>query len=400
MLINPLENWIFFSCDMIEFTIKNIKKDTYLSNFGIELCRDIDNDNSSNAFIDLFWLVFTYRKSFFKWWFTGLIFSTSIDKISVDCFAFLKWWEIFNWKQKSKDRVVFYSTFFVLEKMNKFDFSLSEFYEHLFPEYLKLYRIDICLDVPYTIKELQEWLFSQTRFFSQIGEDLKHPEFSQTYYIKNPQSSQNRSYIFRVYDKVLDTFKKWKWFLYPHLRNNLDVRRIELELRPKECITYPYKITDYFENKDNILEKIFTKYINKNISEEYHLDYWDIKCNTHYNEVFNLRDEFLKLWHVPNWYLTRAYWYIKKLKSSTWYIWLFDALLWVKKLKIETIKTKTTSFQSEICKRYWENINLKIWMINNNLINWYDLLDNLIIYLKKQWLSTRKINQILKKHQK
>jgi hypothetical protein len=48
----------------------------------------------------------------------------------------------------------------------------------------------------------------------------------------------NRHYLIRIYDKVLDTWKKHKAFLYPHLENNNDVRRIELELRPEQAKRY------------------------------------------------------------------------------------------------------------------------------------------------------------------
>ena len=211
--MNPLENSIFFGCDMLEFVVEDIRKDVFFDYYWIEINRNIDMDNTNNSLIYLFDHIFTYRKSYFKWWFVWYIFSTSIDDISIDCFALQDSKSIFNWKQESKSKVIFYSSFFVLEKMNKLNFTLTEFYESLFPEYCQLYRIDIAIDIPNTIKDLQEWLFSETKFFSQIGEDLKHPEFSQTYYIKNPQNSQNRSYIFRIYDKVLDTFKKWKWYL-------------------------------------------------------------------------------------------------------------------------------------------------------------------------------------------
>gem|GEM_PF-7094833 len=52
--------------------------------------------------------------------------------------------------------------------MNKLNFTISDFFSFLFPQTSKLYRIDICLDIPTTIKELQESVFSETKFFSQI----------------------------------------------------------------------------------------------------------------------------------------------------------------------------------------------------------------------------------------
>gem|GEM_PF-4491683 len=45
-------------------------------------------------------------------------------------------------------------------------------------------------------------------------------------------------------------------------------------MRVKECELYhEYSITDFLENKNKILQKIFSKYINKNISPDYHLNF-------------------------------------------------------------------------------------------------------------------------------
>ena len=399
-ILNPLNNWIFFSCDHLEFTINDIKKDTYLNKYWIIPNWDLDLDNSSVSYCTLYDHIFLYRKAKAKWWQDLLIFTTTIDNIPVDCFAFVKWKDIFKGKQKSKDKIVFYSTFFVLEKMNKLDFTLSEFFQSLFPINCKLHRMDICLDLPNTIKQLQNSVFKNTKFFSRIWEDKKHPEFSQTYYIKNPRSSENRSYIIRIYDKVLDTFKKKKQFLYPHLKKNLDVRRVELELRTKECQLYhdDFTIVDILENKERLLEKVFCKYLNKNILDPFLLSEEAIKCNKHYNHVTDLKAEYLRLWHIPNNYISRSHGYIKSIQTSIWYEGLFDMLFNIKKDTFETIRTQTTSYQAEICKKHGYNIDRIITHKTNNIINSYDFFENLIIYMQKNLLSERKINQIIKKH--
>jgi hypothetical protein len=95
---------------------------------------------------------------------------------------------------------------------------------------------------------------------------------------------------------VLDTFKKQKSFLYPHLKHNVDVRRIELELRPIECQRYLYSITDFLENKDSIIQKIFINYLNKNIDEKIDdFDYKNLELTTYINSKYDLRGSYLEL---------------------------------------------------------------------------------------------------------
>lgn len=372
MKTNIFKNYLFFWIDNLEFTVKDIKKDFVLySELAV-----LDTDNTPRWYLDILWLHFSYTKIFAKWYDYGLKFDVSIDWKVIDCFSLLFWKELRLKKtSKSKDKVVFYSSFFVLERLWHLPFSLKDFFWCLFTSYKKqLYRLDIALDLPYTIKALKTGIFKNTNFFSEIGEDKKHPEFSQTYYIKNPQSSQNRKYIIRVYDKVLDTFKKQKSFLYPHLKHNVDVRRIELELRPIECQRYLYSITDFLENKDSIIQKIFINYLNKNIDEKIDdFDYKNLELTTYINSKYDLRGSYLELWHIPKDYLSQAHWYIKNIKNNTWYNWLFQLILW------------------QLKNDEWQNINRNIW-------NGYDLLEELIIYLRKEWLSQSILNKILKKY--
>ena len=397
--INILKDYLFFGLDMLEFTLHNVKKDSFFHHYwGIIWNLDADNSNRAYILIDNF--KFSYQKIYAKWYDYWLQFSTVIDGEIIDCFCLLLWKNIFNSEKKSKDKVVFYSSFFVLEYTNKLPWTLEEFFEYFFHPKAKLYRMDAALDLPYTIKQINNSFFAWIRFFSQIWEDKKHPEFSQTYYIKNPQSSQNRSYIIRIYDKILDTFKKQKHFLYPHLKNADDVRRIELELRPRECERLEkYKISEILWNNNKIIQKIFAEYFNKNLEfKNYELDFEKLELKKYVNKKFNLKETFLKFWHIPESYIKQIYWYVKKIKTVTGFNWLFQLILNIKYKEDKEIKESIKIQVKNIL--LWQNViqNFK-WNIKEFDI-WYslDFLDNYIKYIKKLWIYETHINKILKKN--
>ena len=371
---NVYEKYIFFWLDELEFNVSDIKTDFIFYN-DLEL--NLDQDNSSFAYIEIWDLDFMYKKIFVKWYDYWIEFLTSIDDIPVPCFTILFWKENKIWK--SKDKVVIYSSFFVLEYLEKLPFTIKEFILSSFINPV-LYRLDLALDLPLTIKELQETFYSWIKFFSAIWEDKKHPEFHQTYYIKNPQNSQNRKYIIRIYDKILDTFKKKKQFLYPHLENNNDVRRIELELRPIECERLPYTIEELLDNKNKCLKTIYFSYFNKNINPDYILLDPKIDLKKYTNQKINLQEIYLKEKHIPKDYITRVYWYIRNIFTSTWYNGLFQTIFNLKFVSWYEIKQQRTILSE---RPNYEFIT--------------QFLENLIDYLLKyNLISERKIRTILK----
>ncbi len=397
--INIKDDYIFFWLDHLEFTIKDYQESPSLYDYNTQEwpCFNIDWDNSDWWHMSFAWIHWTYHRFSPPWYSDWLRFSASFEWRSVSLFAILKWKENRGIWQRSKDKVVFYSTFFVLEKSDKLDFSIKEFYEAFFTDdKTDLHRLDIAIDLPYDIKKIKSQLLKDVNFFSEIWNDKKHPEFSQTYYINNPQSNSNRKFLFRVYDKILDTWKKQKWFLYPHLIHNHDVRRIELELRPEECkrIT-DFSISDILENRNKPIQRIFTKYFNRYTEHELH--YKDIELKKYTNVKFDLKSYYLQHWHIPKDYLSRSHWYLKTIQNNTWYVWLFDTVLWVQKESKETIRDRTSLYQYEYAKSKWYNVK-QFKLVNRKLFNWYDLLENLIIYLQEQWLEASIINRILKKY--
>lgn len=374
---NPLLKPLFFGCDMLEFTLWDIKKDTFFSDYWTVY--NLNDSNSNRAYIDFFDQEFSYQKLNIRWYDYTLQFSIVIENKTIDCFMLCFWTDIFNWKQKSSDKVVFYSSFFILEKLWYLNFTLYEFYNLLFDiKKGKLHRIDIALDVTYDIKYLNETIFKGLKFQWQIWDDLKHPEFHQTYYIWQPKNSQNRRFIIRIYDKILDTFKKKKVFLYPHLQNNFDVRRIELELRPENCRKYHnYDISDFLINKNKILENIYLEYINKKINEDYKIENISIPKLPEINRSNNnLLDTYLQLWHIPKNYITQWYGYIRTIKETTWYNWLFQLLIrWLKYYDWKNYDSKFISYVSL-----------------SHLIEFYEKYLN---YLLENWIKINEIKKVV-----
>lgn len=231
----------------------------------------------------------------------------------------------------------------------------------------KLHRLDIALDLSFDIETINNTIFKNVNFFAQIWRDKKNDTFSQTYYIGNPRSDTNKKYIFRIYDKILDTVKKQKAFLYPHLINQDNVRRIELELRAEECARIIYfDVYDILQNKDNCVFSIFSNFFNKNSAIK--LNSTGISLTSYSNENIDLRKIYLETNQIPYDYMSRANWYIKNIINNTSYNWLFDTIL--------------------------KNIPNNPKKLNNLI----DLLDWLLIYCKNSNLSNSLIKKILKKN--
>lgn len=308
---------IYFWVDFLEFTIDNFKNLNFSKKYDFTF--NLDLDNSSQWFINTDYWIFSYRKVNFKnynWW---LIFTISIDWVAFDIFYFA-FWAVNKAKIKTKSKIWFYSTFFVLENIWKLPFSILDFYLQNFQNSRNsLHRLDICLDVSADIETLNYTIFKDVNFFSSIWKDKKNNMFAQTYYIKNPLSSQNRFYVFRIYDKILDTFKKWKNFLFSYLEDYEDVRRIELELRQDSCSMIAHNIEDILKNEKFIWEQIFKRYFWRccNIIELQKLSWFEniseLDLKTKIKNRIDLADVYWSLWHIPKNYISMANWYIKKI---------------------------------------------------------------------------------------
>lgn len=353
---------LFFWLDHFELYLVDFD---YLTDFfwkDIFINSEYPEDNKSAFYIDLNSRKFKIDKIFPKWYSHWFQFSTSIDDTPVVLFAV-------NFPQNEEHRksLVIHSTFFITQ--NYTDINICEFIQENFLVD-SIRRIDIAIDLPILIQKLLSEYFSWVHFHSQIWKDSKAEWFHQTYYIWQLQSDINSKYLIRIYDKLLDTFKKNKWFLYEHLKDNLDVRRIELELRRDECQRLEYSYIQILENKNYEIQKIFSHYMNK---------HWNINIPTNlsltpyqYNQ-FDLKTVFAQTWFIPHRYLSSVRWYLKKVISNTWYRWLSQVL-------------STCTYDSQ-----WKIITM-------NRSEQLKFLEQYILYLQETWIQKSLIKKILKKH--
>jgi len=188
--------------------------------------------------------------------------------------------------------------------------------------------MDISYDTTEELPKLIKRFDKNVKFHSQIGDDAKYQGYFQTYYTSSVQNSTNRTRQVRIYDKILDSFKKKKSFLFPHLKGKEEVRRIELELRPDYCkriVMHPFDILDNF---DNVLSNIFQK----NMS----------KYSTYYSNVViaglkpydlagdsMLKEIFMQTGQIPKDYMSRVNGYMSSVFENCGYRGLYQVTLGV-----------------------------------------------------------------------
>lgn len=305
---------LFWGIDHIELYLKTFDK-FYDDHEVWHDFKGLDDDNSSQYYIFLFWKTCSVTKTFPKGFAYAFQFSVSIDDRPVQLFMIR-----FPNKNEHRPSIVIYSSFFILEKY--LEVSISYFLQqNFFVDTIR--RLDIALDVSIQIETLLKKYFKNTRFTSQIGLDRKSIGFHQTYYIWEIQSDKNRKYIIRIYDKLLDTWKKNKGFLYSHLKNSPDVRRIELELRPHECERLPFTYQEILENKNNAIQRIFSDFLNKHWS--IHLPSGISLIPYHY-DPYDLKAAYDQTGFIPKRYLASARWYFRKIIENTGFRWLAQTL--------------------------------------------------------------------------
>lgn len=363
----------FFWIDYLEF-----KHSHKLLKF--DFIESIDEDNSNFGYTDLEinWtnLHFKYQKVGAKWYKKAYIFDTIVDWHSIPMFILLYWWK--NWAMTSNWKVAFYSSFFASINYY-FNFTSSEFISKFF--YLEpknLTRLDIACDISLKLPSILKLFNSKTKFHSQLWDDEKYKWFFQTYYTNQIQSDKNRNMQIRLYDKILDSVKKHKWFLFPHLKNNSEIRRLELELRTDTCKRLPYSILDILDNKNDILSKIFWEKVWKFIPLFSELG--SVSLLPYENRESSLKFDYLELWHIPDIYMKRVEWYLKSILDNTWQNWFFQLLLWAlfddfsikegsdgKTKKFIKTKRDPLILLDDLINYYNKKLNIPLWLIRNTL---------------------------------
>jgi hypothetical protein len=315
-------------------------------------------------------IAFTITPKNPKWFFCWYQFSTVLDDTALPLFQinFSKNYQ--NENSTKRFVLVIYSTFFVIEKL--FWFTIKTFIEKFFDP-VDIRRVDIAIDVPYNVQFVIDKMFTGVHFNSSIWKIESKPWFYETYYIWDVKSDKNRNYVIRIYDKIKDSFKKWKSYLFPYLDGNNEVRRIEIEFRPGLCSRLPFTWQDLLSHNSPQVRDLFCSYYNKYVTTPFQLEYDKIQLIPYWYDEYNLKHQFKTLWFVPSMYVSRVKGYTDKVFEAWGFPALFQCILGIKK------------------DDDWRFV---YFPMRDSL----EALDQFILFLKTQNISPSLLRKILKKH--
>ena len=219
-------------------------------------------------------------------WFSGVchMFHCDYNGVSVPLF-------LYNY-YKGKSRLSFYGSFFRLIDTG---YLVSDYLQVVLtwftcPSDALISRIDYRLDfllgekvniptIPnilkhsFSLSNVREWKKGQTLTNWQVGD------------------KKSKSVVFRLYDKLLDSSKKWKDFLYLDYYRFESVHRIEFECNLKFCFWYTIK------QLDSLLDKVYKVFW---ISENKRL--WQIlhRYDSH-KLVYNRKEIDMYMSYISRW---------------------------------------------------------------------------------------------------
>lgn len=250
---------------------------------------------------------------------------------------------------------------------------------------INITRLDIALDIPETKKNIINSFINNPKTSLNYDKELLE---SETYYFW--YNRDKKKYLIRVYNKILDSFKKNKTYLYNFTSENLT--RVELELLENDII-WLNNINTKLINLESVffdlklLKDLFFLYSSKHISYFNNIDFqkYTIKYNQPTRTIITNN---LDLNQLPKWWQKNAPSIIKKLKNIIWFKTLLELLNFndddlktlhnhifnKTKLQIAKKNTKFTKKLNDINKDtyYYTLIN----NINNNAVKTFDLLYN------------------------
>ncbi len=373
-----LKNTLYFWIDNLEIYITKEE-----INFLSDIVLEIDEDNSPSWYIELSDITFHYSKISprgYDYGYKFLMIWKTYDQVKwinkdiiIDAFSinFLREKETkYKYdendnpiKQESNSMVlVLYSQIFTLYNQGKFD--LVSFLKQNFSLYKKTRyrRPDFCIDFnlpkPEIMKflrlrkyikkkynhktEKEEIIYTQTKRWKIIPKveyrnyytavNLKKDGEYETYYTRNILSDENRLMLTRIYDKLSDTFRKKKGFLFTHLDHPF-VNRVEVEIRKEYAQTIWYNIYDLLENV-SVQWSVFIEFLNKDLQPMYRLsqldlesvpfihtipDYEKIEYSRIETREYDLSENFQKLGFIPKNYMDHANGYAKNILDQTGY---------------------------------------------------------------------------------
>lgn len=235
----------WYGCDYLRCNYKNSVE--FVENYSFLL----DTDNSNFATIDIWDISFTIIKWYTPNW-LRLDFSCSFNDVVVPCFQFVKFNESSSYIFKSYWKLDFYGSMFRLLDIWFFEPRIFKDVIDLFgSENPNITRFDFKIDFFKYFEDVEiprvKWFFhylhSKSKFI-EYYEDWWDVLTDWTLW-KSPDKEDNWRYNIRYYNKLIDTNKKNKCFLYQDYFNYKSVHRLEIEFL-RNFLKW-YKFTDFYE---------------------------------------------------------------------------------------------------------------------------------------------------------
>ena len=315
-MVSILPDVLYFWVDQIEF-------DMVTPAFDFERRLNINNTPSwyCSIFVNGTFYDFEYRLIYARGFGNSYQFTTVVQNQPVVCFSLL--YGSAASRVKTPGRIVIHSTFLVITSNGMLPYSMIDFISSAFPSInYRITRLDIALDVSTPLPKLISYWDKIPRFHSEMWVDLKYEWYAQTYYTSALQKKDNRYRLFRIYDKVLDSFRKGKVWLFPHLQWP-EVRRVELELRERALTSLPYSLFQILSSGSTVVTSIFASHLSQYSSLfERDPDIYTL-CTRQYSKASVLDasiifDNHIDAIQLPPKYVQVFLGYAKKIVAAVW----------------------------------------------------------------------------------
>ncbi len=309
---------------------------------------------------------YTYSNLEISWYNPWIMFQYTYEDDVINAFSIL-----FSWKKgavTTENKITIYWSF-LQEKGRDYIYNLLEdlFYTNLF-KWMR--RFDIACDIPTTKKILIDSF--KTKPKSELNYNKKKWEHETIYFWVR----SNRTRLIRIYDKILDTFKKEKNSIYDFTETE-NLTRVEVEfwkttidaMNEKEIYVDYKKLL-----KENLLLKnLFIQSVYNHIWYFQDINYKKHKFTYPRRHVQDLKWYYMKHNQLPEWYQKNWFWLFKKIKNAIWFQWFFEYLY--KSIELKNGLDDFLKFYYK--KKWWEKKILSKWFNKNKFIQWHYDLDQL-----------------------
>lgn len=266
-------------------------------------------DIKTGEILELQYKIITFKN--YSLWFT---FSFVYNWHIIDAFNVAFWDDAREIKTRSK--ITIYASFMVVY-WNEFIYNMIEDI-FITKKLQELRRIDIACDIPENKQKfIKHFKWNPT---TELNFNKDKNEF-ETYYF---WSRKNKKILIRIYDKILDTFKKNKQFLYD-FKSSDNLTRFEIEfwfveinninhrLEEKKKLTYKNILLDKKILKDLFFSRAikYSTFFSDKEFKEYKIKYIAPK-------IIDLREHYLEFKKLPKWWKQNAIWTSKKLIETIW----------------------------------------------------------------------------------